>query len=108
MAEVAKKEETVAVANATEEVRASEAGEEMSPTVEETFAETVCEEHKFRCEWTLWEHYEALEGATDYSTSFCKTCWFNDLVSFSVAWNTIPHRQLSNIFYNDQTKQVKL
>ena len=100
MAEVAKPEEKAA-ANATEETKAVEPGEEQAPTVVETFDEPVAEELKFRQAWTLWEHYEALEGTMDYSDSMCKACWFNDLVSFSVAWNSIPHRQLSNIFYND-------
>jgi len=59
------------------------------------------EEMKFRCEWTLWEHYDAESGQIDYASSMCKTCWFNDMTSFAVAWNTIPHRELSNIFYND-------
>mmetsp|Transcript_35344 Transcript_35344/g.43206 ORF Transcript_35344/g.43206 Transcript_35344/m.43206 type:complete len:119 (-) Transcript_35344:33-389(-) len=38
----------------------------------------------------------------------CKACWFDDMVSFAVAWNTIPHRDLSNIFYNSTTKLVKI
>ena len=36
-----------------------------------------------------------------------KVCWFNDVVSFSVAWNTIPHKKLNDVFYNSDVKQVK-
>lgn len=61
----------------------------------------VLEEMKFRCEWTLWEHYENEYGVTDYTSGMCKACWFNDMASFAIAWNTIPHRDLTNIFYND-------
>lgn len=108
MAEVANKHVESATQNATEESKGVEgAVEEQSPTVEETFDEPASSEYKFRSEWTLWEHYEALEGSIDYSNSMCKACWFNDLVSFSVAWNTLPHRHLSNIFYNDQSKTCK-
>ena len=107
MAEVAKLDEKSAV-NATEEEKKVEVGEEQANNCEETFLEPVEPAFKFRCEWTLWEHYDAFEGQTDYQNALCKVCWFNDIISFSVAWNTIPHRQLSNIFYNDQTKSVKL
>ena len=44
----------------------------------------------------------------DYAQSMCKACWFNDLVSFTTAWTTLPHRDLSNIFYNEQTRTVKM
>ena len=92
--------------NATEEEKATE---HQSPTMEETFADPVVPELKFRCDWTLWEHYEAHGDAQmDYTSSMCKACWFNDLVSFSTAWNTIPHRELTNVFYNEDTRTVNL
>ena len=36
-----------------------------------------------------------------------KVCWFNDLMSFSVSWNSIPHKNLTNLFYNSDSKTVK-
>ena len=36
-----------------------------------------------------------------------KVCWFNDLVSLAVAWNSIPHTQLSNVFYDDATQKCR-
>ena len=44
----------------------------------------------------------------DYASSMCKACWFNDLMSFTVAWSTIPHSDLSNIFFDDVKKTVKI
>jgi len=36
-----------------------------------------------------------------------KVCWFNDLISFSVAWNSIPHKDLTNIFFCHDKGLVK-
>ena len=36
-----------------------------------------------------------------------KVCWFNDVVSFSVAWNSIPHQKLTNIFFDADQGLVK-
>ena len=65
---------------------------------------------KFNRSWTLWEHYERVHGRgkpMDYSQSMAKVCWFNDLVSLAVAWNSIPHTQLSNVFYDDATQKCR-
>jgi hypothetical protein len=62
MAEVAKQVETTAVVNATEEVKTVEVIEEQLPLCEETISVPAAEEMKFRCEWTLWEHYDAESG----------------------------------------------
>ena len=62
----------------------------------------------FRCKWTLWEHYESQGEKLDYAASMCKTCWFNDMISFVTAWSTIPHSDLANIFYNEETKTCKI
>ena len=106
MAEAAKPvSETTPAANATED---SKKEVEQSPNLEETYDTPVIDELKFRCDWTLWEHYEAQGEQMDYANSMCKACWFNDMVSFSTAWNTIPHRDLNNIFYNNETRTVKL
>ena len=70
----------------SEEEKEAEA-EEQSPTCEETFNEPVTPETKFTNDWTLWEHYESHTGEKmDYASSYCKACWFNDLISFAVAW----------------------
>ena len=109
MAEVRTEAPATAPANATEETKAEEqAPEEQPPLVEETFNEPVSSELKFRSEWTLWEHYECPESPLSYADSMCKACWFNDMVSFAVAWNSIPHRNLQNIFYNEQSRSVRL
>lgn len=98
--------ENTATVNATEEENKVE---EQDPFIEETFDDPIIPETKFNSDWTLWEHYEAADGASvDYTQSMCKACWFNDLVSFSTAWNTIPHADLTNIFFNDETKMVKM
>ena len=34
-------------------------------------------------------------------------CWFNDLTSFSVGWNSIPHKELRHIFYNGDVQKVR-
>ena len=100
---------TAQTANATEEEKTCAPGEHQPANCEETFGDIVSDEYKLRCTWTLWEHYEAQGGEQmDYASSMCKAAWFNDLVSFSVAWNSIPHRDLNNIFYQDLTKKVKL
>jgi hypothetical protein len=75
--------------------------------MDETLDTPVLEELRFRNSWTLWEHYEPQEGQMDYASTMCKACWFNDMVSFTMAWNTIPHRDLTNIF-SDGDKTVKL
>jgi len=100
---------TSAATNATEEEKTAAVVVEQSPTLEETFDEPCLPDLKFKNSWTLWEHYESTNrDEMDYASSMCKTCWFNDLISFSIAWNTIPHRDLTNIFFNDQTKTIKL
>ena len=105
MVEAATEPAILVTTNATEELKE----EEQSPTMEETFAEPVAPELKFANDWTLWEHYEAHGDAPmDYTSSMCKACWFNDMISFSTAWNTIPHRDLTNIFYNEDTRMVQL
>ena len=77
--------------------------------MEETFEEPVLEELRLKSSWTLWEHYESQgDRRMDYASSMCKACWFNDLISFAVAWNTLPHRDLTNIFFNEQSKTVKM
>ena len=83
--------------------------ETQSPTCDETFNDPVTPETKFTNDWTLWEHYESHTGEKmDYASSYCKACWFNDLISFAVAWQTIPHRDLKNIFYNHESATVKV
>lgn len=96
-------------ANATEEENKAQAEPEQSPNLEETFEEPVLEELKLKNSWTLWEHYESQgDRRMDYASQMCKACWFNDLISFAVAWNTLPHRDLTNIFFNEQSKTVKM
>ena len=34
-------------------------------------------------------------------------CWFNDLASFAVAWNSVPHKDLKQIFYNGDQQKVR-
>ena len=34
-------------------------------------------------------------------------CWFNDLTSFSVGWNSVPHKELKAIFYNGDIQKVR-
>ena len=75
-------------------------------TVKEKFQDPVCEEFKFDRKWTLWEHYDNF-SQDDYLSSMAKVCWFNDLISFSVAWNSIPHRELTNIFFDSNRGLVK-
>ena len=105
MVESAETTTTAATANATEEENKAI---EQSPTMEETFSDPIIPEIKFKSDWTLWEHYESQGDHMDYGSSMCKACWFNDLVSFSTAWNTIPHSDLTNIFYNEETRTVNL
>ena len=97
--------ESAEIKNATEEVKAEP---EQASNMEETFDTPVIPELKFRCDWTLWEHYESQGTPMDYASSMCKACWFNDLISFTTAWTTIPHRDLTNIFYNSESRTVKL
>ena len=52
----------------------------------------------------MWEHYADID---DYLKSMAKVCWFNDLMSFTVAWNSIPHKSLTNLFYDSERKEVK-
>ena len=73
---------------------------------EERFAEALCEEFKFDRQWTLWEHYDNT-NIDDYLNSMMKVCWFNDLMSFSISWNSIPHKDLKNLFYNAENQKVK-
>lgn len=52
-------ETPAAASNATEEEKTTDkVGEEQSADVTETFDEPVLPDLKFRCSWTLWEHYE--------------------------------------------------
>lgn len=80
------------------------------PEVKDEPKEQVCEEFKLKRSWTLWEHFEKPQGwkNNDYNLLMAKVCWFEDLISMSVACNTIPHFQLSNIFYNDETQTSRL
>ena len=103
-----KVEDKTPVANATEDDKAEVTEVEQPANCEETFNDAVVPEVKFRCDWTLWEHYESQGAKMDYASSMCKACWFNDMVSFATAWATIPHRDLTNIFFNDETKTIKL
>ena len=81
---------------------------EQATDMDETFDEPIDDKLKFRTPWTLWEHYESQTSKMDYASSMCKACWFNDLMSFSIAWSTIPHSDLTNIFFDDTKKTVRM
>ena len=36
-----------------------------------------------------------------------KVAWFDDIVSFALAWRNIKHREIKNFFYNDDTKTIQ-
>ena len=36
-----------------------------------------------------------------------KVAWFDDIVSFSLAWKTIKHREVKNFFYDPSTKRIQ-
>ena len=96
-------------ANATEEEKTVAVPEqEQSPVVEETFDEPENSELAFSRQWTLWEHYESQGPKMDYASSMCKACWFNDMISFSVAWANIPHSDLKDVFYDHEKGTVKM
>lgn len=108
MVETSKAAEVANKTNATEEATDAPAVVEMSPLCEETFNEPEIPQVAFRCKWSLWEHYESQAEKMDYASSMCKVCWFNDMISFVTAWSTIPHSDLANIFFNDETKTCKM
>jgi hypothetical protein len=37
-----------------------------------------------------------------------RVCWFNDMVSFANAWNSIPHNDIHKFFYDHKTKNVNM
>jgi len=51
-------EEVKAVDATTKDEKTATAVVEQDPRLEETFEEPCLEEVRFRCSWTLWEHYE--------------------------------------------------
>lgn len=92
--------------NATETEKKESADEAQDNFCSETFNEPVLNDLKLTSSWTLWEHYDLKDA--EWHTTMCKVCWFNDLISFGTAWSSIPHRELSNVFYNDTNNSVKL
>ena len=51
---------------------------------------------------------ECYKAEKETQSSMSKACWFNDLVSFATAWNTIPHRELKNICFDADTDSVRV
>ena len=33
--------------------------------------------------------------------------WFDDIVSFSTAWNNIKHREIKNFFFDETTNKIQ-
>lgn len=62
--------------------------------------EVLAEELRFGCKWALWEHFEGEKD--NYSASMKKVAWFDDAISFALAWNNIPHRDINNFFYDQE------
>lgn len=85
----------------------------MSNEVEEKFEDALCEEGKFARQWTLWEHYDkppirSGNSKDDYKNQMAKVCWFNDIMSFALAYSKAPHADFRNIFYDDATNKCRL
>jgi hypothetical protein len=59
--------------------------------------------------WTMWEHYETTGSKTEtFEDQMAVVCWFNDFVNFAKAWNKIPHKELSNFFYDSESRKVPM
>jgi hypothetical protein len=56
--------------------------------------------------WIMWEHYETGSQTTSFEEQMSRVCWFNDMASFAAVWSRIPHRDLSNFFYNSAKQMV--
>ena len=58
--------------------------------------------------WTMWEHYDTGNTKAAFEDQMAVVCWFNDLINFGKCWNTVPHQQLKNFFYDPHTKVVPM
>jgi hypothetical protein len=56
----------------------------------------------------MWEHYDTGNTKAAFEDQMAVVCWFNDLINFGKCWNTVPHQQLKNFFYDNQTKVVPM
>jgi len=70
----------------------------------EEFADVLHEKLKFPSQWALWEHYDT----SDYQKSMRKVAWFDDVISFSESWQNLPHQDVKNFFYNEESKQLNV
>jgi hypothetical protein len=73
----------------------------------EVFDPPMLKELEMKFKWTMWEHYEVI-GQVDWTDSMGIVCWFNDLISFSMAWNTVPHKDIKKFFYDKTIAKVPM
>ncbi len=76
----------------------------MAAAQEEIFEEPLDASLELASKWGLWEHYEG----GDFENSMKKVAWFGDAVGFAQAWVNLPHRDISNFFFNNETSKVQL
>jgi hypothetical protein len=66
-------------------------------------------ELELKHKWSMWEHYEVINQMTaNFEDQMQIVCWFHDLIGFAKAWNSIPHKDVSNFFYNKKTNKVPM
>ena len=85
--------------------------------LEEQYEEPIVEELSLG-EWTFWEHYEDLPSASyqkdkknnptseQYLASLQKVAWFNNVVTFWQAWQSLPISKLENFFYDKEQERL--
>ena len=80
---------------------------EEQPEQVEVFAKVLDKSLAFKSSWAVWEHYEGGSN-NSYESSLKKVAWFDDAISFAQAWVNLPHRDLSNFFYDSSKKTVQM
>lgn len=66
--------------------------------------------------WTIWENIAPIEDSAssknmheqDWDLKTKKVAWFDNLITFHKAWNSIQHADLSNIFYDPEKQSFKV
>lgn len=61
--------------------------------------------------WTVWENIDYIdknENKTDWGNKMRRVAWFDNIINFHMAWNKIPHADVSKVLYDAPNNQFNM
>lgn len=60
--------------------------------------------------WVIWENidFTSKKGYDWFQQQLRVVAWFDNMINFHQAWNTIPHSNISDVMYNATTQQFNM